>query len=133
VVSCCSCRVKKINRSHTHTHRHTEVVCGTCVSLDRCRVKYDKITRVKSSLWTGAADAVRLRDDDGMAHFSIYKILFHFKALLWESIIRLLPPHHLQSLPYCNTIARLLRNIRPPTDAPFVCHTPYNIGDGNIV
>ena len=40
---------------------------------------------------------------------------------------------HLQSLPYCNTIARLLRNIRPPTDPPCVCHTPYNIGHGNIV
>jgi len=40
---------------------------------------------------------------------------------------------HLQSLPYCNTIARPLRNIRPPTDPPFLCHTPYTIGDGNIV
>jgi len=28
----------------------------------------------------------------------------------------LLPPPHLQSLPYCNTIARPLRNIRPPTN-----------------
>jgi len=41
-------------------------------------------------------------------------------------------PPHLQSLPYCNTIARPLRNIRPPTD-PSLCHTPYNIGDGNIL
>jgi len=46
------------------------------------------------------------------------------------------PPHsHLQSLPYCNTIAIVhpFRNIRPRTDPPFVCHTPYNIGDGIIV
>ena len=42
-------------------------------------------------------------------------------------------PTHLQSLPYCNTITRPLRNIRPSTDPPFVCHTSYNIGDGNIV
>jgi len=42
-------------------------------------------------------------------------------------------PPHLQSLPYCNTIARPLRNIRPPTDPFSLCHTPYNIGDGNIV
>ena len=55
------------------------------------------------------------------------------KALLWESIILLLPPPHLQSLPYCNTIARPFRNILPRTDPPSVCHTPYNIGDGNIV
>ena len=42
-------------------------------------------------------------------------------------------PPHLQSLPYCNTIAPLLRKIRPLTAPPFVCHTPYDIGDGNIV
>ena len=30
-----------------------------------------------------------------------------------------IPPPHLQSLPYCNTIALPLRNIRPPTDLPF--------------
>jgi len=28
-------------------------------------------------------------------------------------------PPHLQSLPYCNTIARPLHNMRPPTDPPF--------------
>jgi len=31
-------------------------------------------------------------------HFSLCKILFHFKALVWKSIIPLLPPS-LQSLP----------------------------------
>jgi len=62
----------------------------------------------------------------------LYMILFYFTALLWESFIRLCPPH-LQNLPYCNTIARPLRNVRPPTDPPFVCQAPYNIGDGNIV
>jgi len=62
-----------------------------------------------------------------------YKILFHFKALLWESITVLLSPPHLQRLPCCNAITRLLRNIRPPTDPSFVCYRPYNIGDGNIV
>jgi len=34
-----------------------------------------------------------------------------------------LPPLHLQSLPYCNTIARPLRNIRPPPIPPI----PYII------
>jgi len=42
-------------------------------------------------------------------------------------------PTYLQSIPYCNTIAQPLRNTRPPTDPSFECHTPYNIGDGNIV
>jgi len=36
--------------------------------------------------------------------------------------------------PQCySTIARLWGNIRPPLDLPFVCHTPYNIGNNNIV
>jgi len=43
------------------------------------------------------------------------------------------PPPRLQSRPYCNTIARPLRNIHPSTDPPFICQTPYNVGDGNIV
>jgi len=30
-----------------------------------------------------------------------------------------MPPSHLQSLPSFNTVARSLRNIRPPTDPPF--------------
>jgi len=48
---------------------------------------------------------------------SLHKILFHFKfkALVRESIILILPPPHLHSLRYCNTIARPLRNIRPPS------------------
>jgi len=43
------------------------------------------------------------------------------------------PPPHQQRPPYCNTIGRPLRNIRPATDPPCLCHTSYNIGDGNIV
>jgi len=69
----------------------------------------------------------------GRRRLSLYKILFHFKALVWESNTLLLPPPHTQSLPYFNSISGLLRNIRPPTDRPCLCHTPYNIGDGNIV
>jgi len=63
--------------------------------------------------------------------FSLYKILFHFKALLWESTIHLPPPPPTKPtlLQYYGiTIA-----LRPPTDPSCVCHTPYNIGDCNIV
>jgi len=49
---------------------------------------------------------------------SLYKIVFRFKAFLWESMILSLLPSHLQTLPYHNTIASPLRNIRPPTDPP---------------
>jgi len=68
-----------------------------------------------------------------VSYLSLHKILFHSKALLLESIILFLPPPHLQSLPYCNTIARPLRNIRAPADLPLLCHIPYNISDDNIV
>jgi len=40
---------------------------------------------------------------------------------------------HLHCSHYCNTIARLMLNIRPPPNPLCVCHTPYNIGSGNIV
>jgi len=64
---------------------------------------------------------------------SLYKILFFFKALLWKSSILLVPPPQLQSLPYCNTVARPLRDIRPPTDPSLLCHATYKIGEGNIL
>jgi len=61
-----------------------------------------------------------------------HKIFVHFEAFVYGSIILYCPPH--LHCPYaCNTIARLLRNIRPPLDYPFVCHTPYHIGHNNIV
>jgi len=72
-----------------------------------------------------------------LAHLSLYKIVLYFTALAWESIMGVhhpcIAPPHLQSLRYCKTIARLLRNIRPPSDPPCVCHVPYNIGNNNIV
>jgi len=40
-------------------------------------------------------------------------------------------PLHLLCSHYCSTIARLLRNIRPPPDPPCICHTSYRIGSGN--
>jgi len=48
--------------------------------------------------------------------FGLYKILFYFEAFVHESIIMVCPTH-LHSPHYCNTIARLLPNIRrpPPT------------------
>jgi len=35
--------------------------------------------------------------------------------------------------PCCNTFARLLGNIRPHPNPPFGCHSPYNIGNNDIV
>ena len=69
----------------------------------------------------------------GEPQVGLYKILFRFKALLWESFILLLPPPAakptlLQHL--CTTIAQYTP---PHTEPPFSCHTLYNIGDGNIV
>jgi len=44
----------------------------------------------------------------------------------------LIPPSHLHCPHDCNTSARVLRSIRRPLDPPVACHTPYNIGNGNI-
>ena len=58
-------------------------------------------------------------------HFSLYKILFHFKALLWESIILSLPP------PTCNAYSSAIRlhghcviyaPHRPPLCMPYTIH-----------
>ena len=69
---------------------------------------------------------------DGWA-LSFTRYCFTSEVFVHESILLSLAPSHLHYPHYCNTIARPLRNIRPATDPPFVCHTPYHIGDGNIV
>jgi len=54
----------------------------------------------------------------GRSHLSLYKILFHFKALLWESFHLLLPPPTCKPYP----MAKLLHDHRaiyaPHTDPP---------------
>ena len=65
--------------------------------------------------------------------FGLYRIVFYFEAFVHESIILVLPP------PTCTarTIAIRLHVYSAVCDAPppptCVCHTPYNIGYGNIV
>ena len=55
----------------------------------------------------------------------LYKIIFHLKAFVHESIILDCPAHlHLHCPRDYNTFARLLQNIRRPLDSPFVCYTP---------
>jgi len=51
--------------------------------------------------------------DELGSNLAFERYCFNFK-LLWVAIILLLLPPHLQSLPYCNTIAGPLRNIPPP-------------------
>ena len=45
----------------------------------------------------------------------------------------ILAPPHLHCPHECNTIAQLLRNIRPPSNPPCVCRTPYKIANSNIM
>jgi len=64
----------------------------------------------------------------------IYVMIFlHLETCLHESILVSLPLRHLLFPHYCNTIARLLRSVRPPPRPPFVWHTQYNTGSGNIM
>ena len=65
-------------------------------------------------------------------YLGLYKISFTSRLICTNQSSFIAPPRpHCPH--YCSPIARLLRNIRPRTDPPFVCHTPYNIGHGNIV
>jgi len=63
----------------------------------------------------------------------LYKIFFHFEAFVHESIILYSP------LPTCiaHTIEILLYGYCAkyylPPNPPCVCHTPYNVGDCNIL
>ena len=57
--------------------------------------------------------------------------------VLWVVCAWINRPLILPARPHCphcwSTVPRLLGSIRPPLDLPFVCHTPYNIGNTNIV
>ena len=60
-------------------------------------------------------------------------IFVPFESVVHKSIILVFPP----TICIARTIAMALRVYRaiydPPHDPPFVCHTPYSIGNGNIV
>jgi len=60
------------------------------------------------------------------------KILFRFKAVMWESIILVSrPPPTCKACPLAIRLHdRSAMYTLPP---PWVCHTRYYIGDGNIV
>ena len=61
-----------------------------------------------------------------MIHYTyIYLFIYiyiYIHICIHASIILLLPSPYSQRLPYCNTIARPLRNIRSVTDPPYVRH-----------
>ena len=62
----------------------------------------------------------------------LYKIFFYLESFVHESIVlSFFPPTCIGHC--CNTIARLLGNIRPPLDLPFVRFTTYTVGHNNIV
>ena len=56
-----------------------------------------------------------------MAQFGLYKILFHFEAFVHEPV-PFIARAHMHCPHYCNTIARPLRNIPPPTPLLYVIH-----------
>ena len=64
--------------------------------------------------------------------FGIYNIFFSFflSARINHPFITPAQCHYPH---YCNTIARLVRNVWPPPDPLLTCHTPYSIGNDNIV
>jgi len=70
----------------------------------------------------------------GLSHRSLAFTRYHFTLKLYcGSPSSVYPPPHLQSLPYCNTIARPFRSKRLLPDPPLVSHTPYSVGRENIL
>jgi len=63
----------------------------------------------------------------------LYQIFFLLLAVCARVNCPFILPARLQCSHCCNTIARLLGNIRPRLDLPLVCHTPNNIGNNHIV
>jgi len=68
-----------------------------------------------------------------LTNYNLYKILFHFKDLLWESILLQLLRLHLQRLPFAILPHDHCAIYAQPPDPSFLCHAPYNIGDSNMV
>jgi len=74
-----------------------------------------------------------LRPEKVRVSLGLYKIVFYFGGFCARINHPCVAPSHLHCPHYCNTIACLFRSIRRPPNPPFVCHTPYSIGNGNIV
>jgi len=76
--------------------------------------------------------AVALRSIQGVG-FSLYKIVFHFKALVWESTSCVVPLPIGKAYPIAILLQAHGAIYAPHTDPPVVRHTPNNMGDSNIV
>jgi len=134
---------KKINRSHTHTHRQRTTPPTPTHTHTR---QEEHPNPPNKHLPQTLNNARRWRDDDACHLPRMYaeheggwdepwplqdiRSLRGFCARINQPCVA--PPtciaHRIAIL-----AARPLRNIRPPSDLPFVCFTPYDIGNGNIV
>jgi len=89
------------------------------LTLEPCRWArcwwFSPLARLLWSCWASRATARSYSFRWGPG---LYKTFFYFEASEHESIILLCPPH-LHCSYYCNTIARLLWNMRPPIRPPF--------------
>jgi len=63
----------------------------------------------------------------------LYKIGFYFEAFVYESTILSFPAPTCIVYPGAILLHDYWAVYDLPSDLLFVCHTPYNIGDGNIV
>jgi len=103
---------------------------------------------VRSSKWSWAACATWPRRWDRQCGLSVSRpqwptrptsptgdlafTRYCFTAKLFCGSPFIAPPHQ-QSLLYCKTVARPSRNIRPPSNPPFVSRAPDSISNGNLV
>jgi len=70
--------------------------------------------------WPQRRTSITPSESTRPSQVSLYNTLFYFERFSVVDDPFIAPPHPTQGQPYCNTIARPLRNIRPPpTDPPF--------------
>jgi len=72
-------------------------------------------------------------EDNMTPRVGLYKTFVHFKADVHELTILFSPPPTCIAHPGAILLDAYRTVYESPPDLPFVCYTPYNIGDTNIV
>jgi len=146
MASCLCVYAVNPTRCNTHGHRLTRAVPHT-INNNNCQHTQHPPTRNVSThpyasrthalvLGTAGAPApyVAGGPPTGGGGASLAFTRYSFTStLLWTSHLSLYRPSHLERLHCYNSIARLLRKVRPSPDPPYVCYAAYNIDNNNIV
>jgi len=119
-------------RTHAHTHTHTRTHTP---ARTHTRTHAHKHTHARTHTHTFKKRSAKFLLLTWLARVPIWPLqdILLLRVVCARINRPIIPPAHLHCPHCCNAIAQLLGNIRPPLDLPCVCHTPFNIGNNNIV